>query len=72
MLVVKRNGPATAFIADEVHGILRVAGSAQREAPATLARAAGHFTYAVISWNDRSVGLLDEELLFHTLDRGLA
>lgn len=72
MLVLKRHGQATAFTADEVHGTLRVASSAQRAAPTTLARAAGHFTHAIINWNDRSVGLLDEELVFHTLDRGLA
>jgi len=72
MLVVKRNGQATAFTADEVHGTLRVASSAHKPVPTTLARAAGHFTHAVISWQDRTVGLLDAELVFHTFDRGLA
>jgi chemotaxis-related protein WspD len=72
MLIVRRNGQTTAFTADEVHGTLRVAASAKQPVPTTLTRAAGHFTFAVIQWNGHSVGLLDQELLFHTLDRSLA
>ncbi|AIY41433.1 Chemotaxis signal transduction protein [Collimonas arenae] len=72
MLIIRRNGQTTAFTADEVHGTLRIAASAQQPVPTTLARATGHFTYAVIQWNGHSVGLLDPELLFHTLDRSLA
>lgn len=72
MIVLRRNGQATAFTADEVHGVLRVANSEYKTVPATLARAANRFTSAIIHWNNRSVGLLDEELLFHTLDRSLA
>jgi len=71
LLVVRRHGQATAFNADEVYGTLRVASTAHRPVPTTLARGAGHFAHAVIHWNGHSVGLLDEELLFHTLDRSL-
>ncbi|WP_082807041.1 chemotaxis protein CheW [Collimonas pratensis] len=72
MLIVRRNGQVTAFPADEVHGTLRIALSEQQPVPTTLTRAAGHFTNAVVQWNGHSVGLLDQELLFHTLDRSLA
>jgi chemotaxis-related protein WspD len=72
MLIVRHNGQTTAFTADEVYGTLRVAASAWQPVPTTLTRAAGHFTHAVIQWNGHSVGLLDQELLFHTLDRSLA
>ncbi|MEO6917791.1 MAG: chemotaxis protein CheW [Collimonas sp.] len=72
MLIIRRNGQVTAFTADEVHGTLRIAASARQPVPTTLARVTGHFTYAVIQWNGHSVGLLDQELLFHTLDRSLA
>jgi chemotaxis-related protein WspD len=72
MLIIRHNGQTTAFTADEVHGTLRIAASAQQAVPTTLTRAAGHFTHAVIHWNGHSVGLLDQELLFHTLDRSLA
>ncbi|WP_081466464.1 chemotaxis protein CheW [Collimonas fungivorans] len=72
MLIVRHNGQTTAFTADEVHGTLRVAASARQPVPTTLIRATGHFTDAVIQWNGHSVGLLDQELLFHTLDRSLA
>jgi len=72
MLIVRRNGQTTAFTADEVHGTLRVAVSEQQPVPTTLTHAAGHFSRAVIQWNGHSVGLLDQELLFHTLNRSLA
>lgn len=72
MLIVRRNGQTTAFTADEVHGTLRIAASERQAVPTTLARAAGHYTSAVIQWNGHSVGLLDQELLFHTLVRSLA
>ncbi|GAC1316065.1 MAG: chemotaxis protein CheW [Collimonas sp.] len=72
MLIIRHNGQTTAFTADEVHGTLRVAASARQAVPTTLTHAAGHFTHAVIHWNGHSVGLLDQELLFHTLDRSLA
>ncbi len=72
LLIVRHNGQTTAFTADEVHGTLRVAASAWQAVPTTLTHAVGHFTHAVIHWNGRSVGLLDQGLLFHTLDRSLA
>lgn len=72
MLIVRHNGQTTAFSADEVHGTLRVAASSWHPVPTTLTHASGRFTHAVIHWNGQSVGLLDQELLFHTLDRSLA
>ena len=60
-----------AFAADEVLGVQHVARSRWRSIPATLANPSVGFSQAVLSWNDRSVGLLDEQRVFSAL-RSLA
>ncbi|MFC5473764.1 chemotaxis protein CheW [Paraherbaspirillum soli] len=72
MLVVRRDGQTTAFGVDEVHGTLRVAETAYKAVPTTFDHGTAHFTHAVMAWNDKTVGLLNEERLFHALDRSLA
>jgi chemotaxis-related protein WspD len=57
---------------DEVHGIVRFRTSELKPAPATVSRATVAYTRAVLSWQSRTVGLLDEQLLLHTLNRSLA
>ena len=48
------------------------APAALNEVPATLARAATRYSTKLLPWNDHSVGLLDDQLLFYTLKRSLA
>jgi chemotaxis-related protein WspD len=55
-----------------VHGVHRVAARDLKDVPATVAKAASSYSRAVLPWNGHSVGLLDEERLFHTLQRSLA
>ncbi|MEP7313011.1 MAG: chemotaxis protein CheW [Pseudomonadota bacterium] len=57
---------------DEVHGIARFQVGEVKPAPATVSRATVAYTRSVLSWQTRTVGLLDEQLLFHTLNRSLA
>jgi chemotaxis-related protein WspD len=71
LLVVEREANRFAIPVDEVYGVERY-----REAdlqPAPIAERAGP-TYAtsVLSWENHSVGLLDDELLFQTLGRSLS
>jgi chemotaxis-related protein WspD len=33
--------------------------------------AAGTYTLGMLPWNDRTVGCLDDELLFYALNKGL-
>ena len=40
--------------------------------PATAAKAAATYATALLSWRQKSVGLLDPQLLFHTINRSLA
>jgi chemotaxis-related protein WspD len=72
LLVVSREGDRLVFPVDEVHGIQRFHEQELREVPATVARATATYTKAVLSWQTKSVGVLDDELLFYTLSRGLA
>jgi chemotaxis-related protein WspD len=50
----------------------RVALDGIRSAPATVAGAGASFTRGVFDWNGRPVGVLDEQLLFQAMNRGLS
>jgi chemotaxis-related protein WspD len=56
-----------AFMADEVSGVQRISQSQWRSVPATLTNPAVGFSQIVLSWNERSIGLLDEERVFNAL-----
>ena len=72
LLICNPSGGRLAFPVSEVHGLHRYCPADLRDAPATLAKAAGIYITGVLSWNDKTVGCLDDELLFYTLDKGLA
>jgi chemotaxis-related protein WspD len=55
-----------------VHGIHRYNPQILQEVPATVAKAAARYTKAMLPWQGTAVGRLDEEVIFHTLDRGVA
>ncbi|HYK88348.1 MAG TPA: chemotaxis protein CheW [Acidobacteriota bacterium] len=54
---------------DEIYGIHRYNQSELRKVPVTVAKAAVKFTCGMLSWEGKSVGLLDDELLFYALRR---
>jgi chemotaxis-related protein WspD len=69
-LVVLRDGERAetwVFTADEVVGVRRVPRSRWRNVPSTLTNPAVGFSQVVLSWNGRSVGLLDEQRVFSAL-----
>ena len=55
-----------AFGADQVLGVERVPQS-QWRIPSTLSNPAVGFSQAVLVWNGRSIGLLDEQRVFTAL-----
>jgi chemotaxis-related protein WspD len=71
LLVLKQDGQCAACPVDEVRGVLRFHARELKAVPATIARATATYTKAVLPWPDGSVGLLDLELLFYTVNRGL-
>jgi chemotaxis-related protein WspD len=56
----------------EVHGVHHVHARDLCEPPGSIAKAATKYTKAVLRWENKSVALLDQELLSHTLERSLA
>ena len=71
-LVLRLDAQHAVCPVDEVHGIVRFRSKDLKPAPATVSRATVAYTRAVLSWQSRTVGLLDEQLLLHTLNRSLA
>jgi chemotaxis-related protein WspD len=72
LLICNPPGGRLAFPVSEVHGVHRYHPGDLRDAPATLSKAADIYIAGVLPWKDRTVGCLDEQLLFYALDKGLA
>ena len=72
LLVANRDGNRVAFPVDEVHGVVRYHRRELNPLPATLAHAAATYTIGLLSWQERTVGCLDDELLFYTLNKSFA
>ena len=70
-LVAQREGARAVFPADEVYGIQHFHQRDLAPVPATVARAAATYTQGVLPWQNKTVGLIDDQLLFHTLNRSL-
>jgi chemotaxis-related protein WspD len=71
LLVLRDRGLRLAFPVDEVHGTQRYHQAELKPAPSTVARATASYSRAVLPWDGHAVGLLDDELLFHSLNRNL-
>ena len=72
LLVIRRERIRTVCPTDEVYGVHRFHQRDMKELPATVARSAATYSKAVVSWREYSVGLLDDQLLLHSLQRSLA
>lgn len=71
LLVLSRGDEVAVFPVDQVDGVHRMAVSTFGAPPATLSHAAAAHTRAVASWRGVTVGLLDADALFDTLNRSL-
>jgi len=72
LLVVARDGERIVFPVDEIHGIHRFGPDQLGDAPATVSKSAATYTRAMLPWQGRAVGVLDDQLLFYTLNKSLA
>lgn len=72
MLVMQRDGASTVCPVDEVHGIERFTTRDLGSLPATVSGAAARYTCATLNWSGRTVGVLDERMLFHAVARAVA
>ena len=69
LVVIERQGVRSAFPVDEILCMYEIPAHALTDAPVTVAKANSAFTSGVFEYEARHVGLLDEELLFYTLER---
>jgi len=71
LLVLRHDGVRVVLPADEVSGVQRFDAKELKEVPTTVSKAATAHSRAVLSWSGHVVGLLDEHLLFRTLQRSV-
>ena len=69
LILIQNRNETWAFSADEVAGVHQIPQPDLRNVPSTLANPAGSYSRAVFAWGDRSVNVLDESRLFHSLRR---
>jgi chemotaxis-related protein WspD len=71
MLFIEHESLRVVCPVDEVFGIHRIRLRELLPVPATLAKSTTTYTRGVVSWPQGAIGLLDEDLLFYALNRGL-
>jgi chemotaxis-related protein WspD len=72
LLVAEWNGQRVAFPVDEVHGVHRFHSADLREAPATVANSTVSCATGVFPWRNFTVGYLDPDAMFASLNRNLS
>jgi chemotaxis-related protein WspD len=72
MLVVEHERRGWVFAADEVHGVHHFSARDLAPVPATVQRSPGSHARALLAWKERTVGYIDAEKLFRTLDASIA
>ncbi|MGB7622973.1 MAG: chemotaxis protein CheW [Terriglobia bacterium] len=70
LLVVNRGDGAFAFAVDEIQGVSTYKPEEMNPLPATFPGTSAHYLLGVLSSNGKSVGCLDDGLLFHAVDKG--
>lgn len=72
LLVVGHEGERIVLPVDEVFGVHRFHAEQLSEAPATVAKSTATYTRATLAWREKTVGLLDEQLLFYSINKSLS
>ncbi len=72
ILVIQREDVRAVCPVDEVHGIHQFHPQQAQDVPATVAKSASTFTRKILPWRERSVGILNDQLLFIALKRSFA
>jgi chemotaxis-related protein WspD len=72
LLVISHEAVRVVCPVDEVHGIHQFDPRELTEVPATVAKATVTCATALLMWRGHSVGVLDDQLVFHSVKRSLA
>jgi chemotaxis-related protein WspD len=71
MGVAGREGSRFVFPVEEVHGVHWFNPKELKAVPSTVAKAQSTYIKGLLLWQDKSVGCLDDQLLFDMLDGSL-
>ena len=71
MILVEKDQGSFVFPVSEVHGIHHYAINELKPVPATVANSKNGFSTNMLHWQNCHVGILDHELLFYALAKGL-
>jgi chemotaxis-related protein WspD len=69
LVVIEKEAIRSAFPVDEILCMYEIPAHALADSPVTIAKASNAFSSGVFVYDGRHVGLIDEELLFYTLER---
>ena len=69
LIALRKDEDQWIFPVNEVYGIHHFDANQLQNVPITVAKSSSNYLKGMIPWNDRSVGLIDEELLFSSLGR---
>ena len=69
MVVAELDGQLWAFPVDEIFGMFRCKKSMINNSPVTVAKSMANYLKGVFIWKDKSVGFLDDGLIFNSLQR---
>ena len=72
ILVIQREDVRAVCPVDEVLGIHQFHPQQAQDVPATVGKSASTFTRKILPWRERSVGILNDQLLFIALKRSFA
>jgi len=71
MIFISKGEQSFVVPVSEVHGVFHYTDNALQATPATVAKSRHSYTSGILGWDNRHVGVLDHELLFYALARGL-
>ncbi len=71
MISISRDDQSFVFPASEVFGIHHYSKDSLQSSPGTVSRSKSSFTTGLLKWNDRHIGVLDTDLVFYALAKGL-
>lgn len=69
MVVIAKESNQWVFEVDEIYGIHQISEESFLNVPTTISKSTLTYTKAVIEWQNKTISYLDEELLFHTLNK---
>lgn len=71
MMTIKKEDMLWIFPVEEIHGIFRCDIAQLQNVPVTITKSNANYLKGVFSWEGKSVGYLDEDLLFNNLRRSV-